>query len=410
MSISPELLRQLDAAVKASFQASRDEYFLKLTLATLAVVVGVAIEEIEYFLSWRSVRRFIPIKVLLPPHRLDTIARRVSKLGWLLIVIGVAGEGLYEERVSRADAWLQEFNGIMAASQEAEITQLGDVAAKARMDANAAGTAAEAAQTASAKAMAESNKASAVSATARDLAQDARKEADAFETRLASAELKADEAEAREVEAAEKLNRLKYNRSLMRVSDLTAELSIFRGTEYTFSSVFSDDESVQLLRSIDAALQSAGWKRVPSPPPLPGVPFISIPSNGESLSVPSNLLAGIQIFVNAPESAFSNIGAASFTQTLPNSPSRLSIFPPLLSSPVKPKATAPKPSPRGPIVSDPIGSTIEELTRPLVRAVVALRGALYSHLSPPQEDENSTRIRTEPGFLETIRIVVGKKP
>src|ERR1039458_9407641 len=156
MPVLPELLRELDAAVKTSFQASRDEYFLKLTLSTVAVVIGVAIEELEYFLSWRSVRSLLPTKLLLPPHRLETVARRVSKIGWLLIVLGVAGEGLYEARVSAADGWLQEFNNTLFIAQEAEITELGNITDRARNDARQAAE--------------ESKRATASAAAAKDLA------------------------------------------------------------------------------------------------------------------------------------------------------------------------------------------------------------------------------------------------
>jgi hypothetical protein len=107
-------------------------------LCTAAVVIGVAIEESEYFFSWHSVRRRLPLSIILPPHRLDTIARRVSKAGWLIIVLGVAGEGIYEAQVSQADGLLQEFNNILSAAQESEIAALGDITALARGDAKAA--------------------------------------------------------------------------------------------------------------------------------------------------------------------------------------------------------------------------------------------------------------------------------
>ena len=113
-------MQGLDAAVKSDFQALRDAYFHRLTGCTIAVVVGVILEEVEYFLSWPSVRRFVPLQILLPTHRFDLWVAKITKLGWALIVLGVAGEGLYEARVSHADGWLQDFGNIVVASVQRE--------------------------------------------------------------------------------------------------------------------------------------------------------------------------------------------------------------------------------------------------------------------------------------------------
>lgn len=180
MSLSPQLLHELDAAVKSSFQSLRDEYFLDLIICTIAVVIGVAIEEVEYFLSWRSVRTLLPLRILLPKHRIDTVARRTSKVGWLLIIVGVAGEGVYEARVARADGWLQEFNNILFTAQGAAINDLGTISARARDDS-------ESAIKQSGMAVGNSKKAEVEASNALELARGARREADSFEKRIVSA-------------------------------------------------------------------------------------------------------------------------------------------------------------------------------------------------------------------------------
>jgi len=125
----PPLLQALDAAAKADFQSLRDSYFHLLTACTTAVVIGVMIEEAEYFLSWPSVRRLIPLRVFLPPYRFDSCARIIAKIGWALIVVGVAGEGLYEARASRADGWLQEFSDtLLATAQHQAADAMGEAA------------------------------------------------------------------------------------------------------------------------------------------------------------------------------------------------------------------------------------------------------------------------------------------
>jgi hypothetical protein len=125
--MAPQLLQALDAAVKNDFQSLRNLYFHKLTACTIAVVVGVFIEEAEYFLSWTFVRRFVPLNILLPTHRFESWVRITAKTGWALIVIGVAGEGLYEARVSRADGWLQDFsNSLLTAAQRQAAQAMGE--------------------------------------------------------------------------------------------------------------------------------------------------------------------------------------------------------------------------------------------------------------------------------------------
>jgi hypothetical protein len=122
-SVAPQILLVLDEVVRNGFQSLRDSYFHKLTACTIAVVVGVILEEAEYFLSWPSVRRFIPLRILLPTHRFDFWGRIIAKLGWALIVIGVAGEGLYEARVSHADGWLQDFSNTMLATAQRQAAE-----------------------------------------------------------------------------------------------------------------------------------------------------------------------------------------------------------------------------------------------------------------------------------------------
>lgn len=114
-------------AIRADFQSIRDTYFFRLEACTFAVVIGVFIEESEYLLSWKRVRQRIPLRFLLPTHRFETWVRRLSKTGWVLILLGVAGEFAYEAYVSRADGWLQDFsNARLAAAQREAADAIGE--------------------------------------------------------------------------------------------------------------------------------------------------------------------------------------------------------------------------------------------------------------------------------------------
>src|ERR1017187_3711968 len=345
MSPSSELIRLLDVAVRTSFQSLRDVYFLRLEICTFAVVIGVFIEEGEYFLSWPRIRQKVPLRLLLPTHRFDKWVRRLSKVGWILILLGVGGEFVYEARVSRADGWLQEFNGILSTAQQTEIKGLGDIAAKARGDAKEAAETAGLAKLISSKAVAESSQAEVRSSNAMELARSAREEADSFEKQIASALTQAAEAEshlrdalarAEEVAALAKgyekqiedakrdaseakallaearqsaaeaqqlatnaalgVKRLGTDRSLNDLPGLVTNLKRFENTEYAFSGVFADEESIQLLKQINEALRLAGWTRAKGSHAFPALEIF-----GKDDDVRTIVNSGVKVSVESPE-------------------------------------------------------------------------------------------------------------
>lgn len=131
----------------------------------------------------------------------------------------------------------------------------------------------------------EASRARTAASSALGMASGARQEADSFEkdivsakTQAASASEKAADAESHLADALKQasdatveLNRLKSPRILTNAFEFSSRLKEFAGTEYTFPSSFGDQESIDLLKQIDSALQLAGWKRVnPSPAPLIG--------------------------------------------------------------------------------------------------------------------------------------------
>src|ERR1035441_10246200 len=65
--------------------------------------------------------------MLVPKHRLDSWVTALSRIGWVLIILGVAGEGAYESLTSRADGLLQEFsNTLLAAAQREAADAMGE--------------------------------------------------------------------------------------------------------------------------------------------------------------------------------------------------------------------------------------------------------------------------------------------
>ena len=139
MVVSAEIIRNLDDLVRIDFQGARDSYFLWLLISSGAVAAGVILEGPEVIHESARVLR----------NLLDHNERRtprwivlVGLLGWILVAVGVAGEGIAEAVVSKTDSQLEflnrtllteEQNRVALANERAEsaITQAGDVASQA---------------------------------------------------------------------------------------------------------------------------------------------------------------------------------------------------------------------------------------------------------------------------------------
>jgi hypothetical protein len=98
----------------AAIEASRSLYFHLLVASTISVFVGVLVEETNDFFDWiLSSRRFahwVPIAVMSDPRPFKKWAKRISRIGWLILIAGVLGEGLFEVLVSNQDTTLQAVN------------------------------------------------------------------------------------------------------------------------------------------------------------------------------------------------------------------------------------------------------------------------------------------------------------
>jgi hypothetical protein len=148
----------------------------------------------------------------------------------------------------------------------------------------------------------EASRAQTASSNALTLARGARKEADSFEKDIASAKQLAADAESHLAEALQKavdataeLNRLKSPRTVSNASVNISALQAYKGTEYTFVGVFSDAESLALLRQIDSLLQLAGWKRVQAQ--IPGGQRFGF----ENISILPIVSTGVRIEVESTE-------------------------------------------------------------------------------------------------------------
>ncbi len=349
MPVRTDLIRQIDDLTRADLVNLRDWYFFWLLVATGIVAFGILLEGPEVVFETIGLVRRIPRS----EHERPSWMVWLASVGWLFIVIGVTGEGVAEALVSKADGLIQTFNAIVVTATQHEIVQAEELAGNAR--------------TSSAEAANAAKRAVKAAKLAENVARGARQEADTFERRLASAEQKADEAEShlaeavrRAVEATAALDRIRLPRLLTHIPELAATLKPFEGTEYTFESVFGDDESMQLLKQIDGMLQLAGWKRQKRTSAPLGIPAFSIPGIEGVVNMGAHI--GVYIVVESSESL-------QALQLLP----------------------------------------IDKLP-PHVRIAVLLNGGIFSNLSPPEDSKDFNVVAIDPGTSKVIRINVGRKP
>lgn len=270
-------------------------------LFTLVLIIGATLE------YWVQLRQFAfqTMRVLWFWRTLPYERRVWNKLAFhavapILVVVGIAGELVFETRTFIVEdletvTLSQEIKdaNIAASGALADFQQADKELDGLRRQIGQAGLKADLADTTSDSAQRKASNALTV-------ASGARKEADTFERDIVSAKQQAADAESHFAEAEAEISRLKSPRMLTNANSLSLDLKQFAGTEYTFSLVFGDNESLSLLDQIDSALQLAGWKRVkPSPVPIIGMkPFKDEPD----FLVPMGDALGIEVDVDSKES------------------------------------------------------------------------------------------------------------
>ncbi|MGA9897638.1 MAG: hypothetical protein WBQ09_06010 [Terriglobales bacterium] len=276
----------------------------------------------------------------------------------VLVAIGIVGEvgfGVRHWVLSRRLSVIQRAEDL---NQEEAIAALNKEAGDARRD---AGLAMERAGEAE-KNLGNARKAAAV---AEQHAADANAKAEGFRLDIAKANESAAQAQAQvagaTVEAAKanlELARLRTPRSLIAIPELTAALEPFKGTEYVFTSVFQDEESMHLVEAIDSALKSAGWNRGKSVGGFPGVVFHGKDDSELSIAVGFNI--GIRVSIESPQ---------------------------------------------------PVDDKVQLKDLPeYIRAAVALNFALPASLSPSHENNVGKKVDAKIGVSQNVRIAVGRKP
>jgi hypothetical protein len=238
--------------VRQSLAGKSDKWFHWLVVSSVVVGVGVFLEAPEATIvlkRWWALRRG---KEVIPENE-KSWAIPASYLGLLLVVVGVAGEGIFEFLASNADTKIRQYD-------EQILTDATLKAGSAKDSSEAAAVAAGHAEDASGKAADTSAKATASASSALSLAAGARKEADSFEKDIVSAKQQAARAE-------EKLaDRSLTDQQQKVISD---GLNKFPGQEYKVVAYWDSQESLGIANRIHQSLQMAHWTYLP--PPSTGV-------------------------------------------------------------------------------------------------------------------------------------------
>ncbi|HEX5421994.1 MAG TPA: hypothetical protein VFW94_00470 [Candidatus Acidoferrales bacterium] len=128
----------------------------------------------------------------------------------------------------------------------------------------------------------------------------AKKQAAAAESDLAGARQRAADALKQAAYATAELERIKARRSLTNIPAIMSSLKGFENVEYAFNGVSLDDDSENLLDTIDSALQKAGWKRVNAPCGLPSVRH-SFEGASSQVCISLAVSDGVRVSVEYPE-------------------------------------------------------------------------------------------------------------
>ena len=206
---------RLDDLVRSSLEEFKAQCFSWLLIATVLVALGLLLEAPEiWHESVKALRKLFSklFRSATPEREAHPLMKLAGTLGWFLIVIGVTGEFVLDDVVSRADGFVKKFDEIILADAENRSSSANEHANAAYE--RAAQTEKEAAErnehAAKTEQLAQEERARA--AKALEAAEVARKEAEGFQLQIAQANEKA--ANANRIAEQERLERLQLEARL----------------------------------------------------------------------------------------------------------------------------------------------------------------------------------------------------
>jgi len=208
IAVSADFINTLDNSIREELQRTSHTFFLWVLISAFVVAAGVALEGPE-LLHEMWPRLFAPFTKG-SVTRIRKFKRFIKKIGfggWLLVVVGIVGEGIFEALQNRAEGQLQTFNDILLADAQRQSSVANERANGAYE--RAAETEREASQENERAAGTEkqASEENARAAEALKAAEVARKTAEGFALQIAQANKEAKDADARAAEANETAER-----------------------------------------------------------------------------------------------------------------------------------------------------------------------------------------------------------
>jgi hypothetical protein len=272
-------------------------------ISTAFVAVGIVFEypEVKHeFIEWLRSRKKPWVVDPAPAGNRNRVPLW-SLVGFLIVIVGVAGEGVYEGLLGINDTKIRKIDESSLAADELQIAQLQNENLTLQKQAGDAATSAH-------NAAIDAGNAKTASGDAKTLARGAHTEADALTgeitsakqqaadavSRLADAEQRLADSTQREAAAEAKLSAIKTPRSLIQTDELVTALKPFSGTEYVLN-VSLDQESNEFIKPIAEVLDAAGWVRKQPKGMNLGNPTMKLDLGHGPEFVPSCIESGIGI-------------------------------------------------------------------------------------------------------------------
>jgi hypothetical protein len=153
VGVSPAIIDALDSSIREELQRTSHGFFVWVWVSAIVVAIGVALEGPEIFhelwpglfiwFTWTSNER---------QRKFERVIKTIGLWGWLLVVVGVMGEGIFEGLQNRAEGQLQTFNDILLRDARLTASTAKQSAIDAAIAAGYAKTKADAADTAAGQA------------------------------------------------------------------------------------------------------------------------------------------------------------------------------------------------------------------------------------------------------------------
>lgn len=336
----------------SSLEASRSSLHGRLHVFTFLVVVGLGFDLFVIIKEfWDDLKEFKYQQV--HPYEAH-LAKRPSisllllgLLGTVLIVIGVAGELHIDAEVAKVETDIRVASDALMGLI---IQEAGDAKTSAKGAADAAG-----------RAKTEADQVTGIATSAKSVANDAKDGATDAKRQVADLRTQTQGIQQRIDEEKERIARIETPRHLTDVDRVTKALGVFKGTEYLFSEVGQDPDSLRFLVEVDGVLQRAGWVRVAPPH---GFPQIEMFGGHPEYGVNVSLSEGIDV---STESLNPPTAKERFSVTDPRIPANQ-------------------------------------------RAAGLLRMIFSNELYPPEEHADQKQVTVGYGNSQTVRIAIGRKP